>query len=590
MMSILRARWPLSFVSWNRLTGPLFDKDLRVAGRRRRSYALRCAYVVVLMTFIASVWISAVQLPRQMALQRAQMELAAKTITRGIVWFQFIAAQVVVVMTMSTAISDEVYGRTLGVLMTTPLSSFQLVMGKLFSRLFQILLLVATSLPLLAIVRVLGGIPWDYLLLSLTITLVTVIFVGSMSLFFSTLCRRVYVAAILSALTVAFWFGVLPFLANMMLSDPFSDRQFTRLFSHVNPYILLQRCTENMISPRRGAIIGSISGLICCCTFLLFGAAAFLFSATRLVRLVALRRVMGQPTFLDLLRPSRLAWSAETRARRRTRGIRRVVGPAMVWKELTCTLSRRQKLAANLTIGVEVLLVGIAYAFPIIMPALGYEVTHLVFLWTFLSLGVLFTTSVSATVICSERESRTWPLLLVTPLRNRDILLGKCAGVLRRCGPIWLPLLAYVVAFSYADCFHGWAVIQVILVVVSAFVFLTATGFYFGMRFERTSEAVTANLLLAGAVWCVLPLVGHWAMVARGSWDDGRFFVGVPFAQMLFLVQTTLEGGDGRIYWFGYPMNVERVTVSMLVSTLAHVLVAFLFLGASLRAFRRRVT
>ncbi len=587
-MSILRARWPLSFVGWNRLTGPLFDKDLRVAGRRRRSYALRCAYVVVLMTFIASVWISVVEVPRQLALQRAQMELAAKVITRGIVWFQFIAAQVVVVMTMSTAISDEVYGRTLGVLMTTPLSSRQLVMGKLFSRLFQILLLVATSLPLLAIVRVLGGIPWGYLLLSLTITLVTVVFVGSVSLFFSTLCRRVYVAAILSALTVAFWFGVLPFLANMMLDDPFSDRQFTRLFSHVNPYILLQRCTEHMISPRRGTAIGRISGLICCCTFLLFGAAVFLSSATRLVRLVALRRVMGQPTFLDLLRPGRWAWPGGKRVRERTRGIRRVVGPAMVWKELTCTLSRRQKLAANLTIGVEVLLVGIAYVFPIIMPALGYAGAHLLFLWTFLSLGVLFTTSVSATVIGSERESRTWSLLLVTPLRNRDILLGKCAGVLRRCGPIWLPLLAYMAAFTYADCFHGWAVPQMVLIVITAFVFLTATGFYFGMRFERMSEAVTANLVLAGVVWCVLPLLGHWVLVALGSDSHGEAFAAVPFAQVLLLLVTTLEGGGDSYYWFGARLNGGNATALMLVSTLVHCLIALVFLWCAVRAFRRR--
>jgi len=571
------------------LTGPLFDKDLRVAGRRRRSYALRCAYVVVLMTFIASVWISVVQMPRQMALQRAQMELAAKVITRGIVWFQFIAVQVVVVMTMSTAISDEVYGRTLAVLMTTPLSSFQLVMGKLFSRLFQILLLVATSLPLLAIVRVLGGIPWGYLLLSLTITLVTVIFVGSVSLFFSTLCRRVYVAAILSALSVAFLFGALPFLMVLMLNDPLSDRQLTWMFSHVNPYVLLHRCTEYMISPRRGALVG-ISSPICCCAFLLVGAVSFLSSSMRLVRRVALRRVMGQPTFVDYLRPGRWTRPGCARARRRAREIRRVVGPAMVWKELTCTLSHRQKLAANLTIGVEVLLVGIAYAFPIIMPAIGYEVTHLVFLWAFLALGILFTTSVSATLICAERESRTWSLLLVTPLRNRDILLGKCAGVLRRCGPIWLPLLAYVVAFTYADCFHGWAVIQVILIIVSAIVFLTATGFYFGMRFARTTEAVTANLVLAGVVWCILPLVGHWITVAHGSWDDGRFFAGVPFAQAFLLLGTTLEGGDSYRLWFGYPMNAANVTVSMLISMLVHILVALLFLGCAVRAFRHRVT
>ncbi len=99
---------------------------------------------------------------------------------------------------MSTSISEEVYSRTLCVLMTTPLSSRQVVMNKFVSRLFQVLLLVAVSLPLLALVRVLGGIAWSYLVMSLCVTAATVIFVGSVSLFFSALCRRAHLAVLAS--------------------------------------------------------------------------------------------------------------------------------------------------------------------------------------------------------------------------------------------------------------------------------------------------------------------------------------------------------------------------------------------------------
>jgi ABC-type transport system involved in multi-copper enzyme maturation permease subunit len=225
------------------------------------------------------------------------------------------------------------------------------------------------------------------------------------------------------------------------------------------------------------------------------------------------------------------------------------------------------------------------------MPVVGYGETHLLFLLCLLALGVLFTVATSATLISTERESRTWPLLLVSPLRDRDILLGKCVGVLRRCGPVWLPLLAYVVAFSYADCFHWWAVAQMLLIIGSALVFLTATGFYFGSRFDRTTEAVTSNLMLAGVVWCVFPLIGHWTAVIGGTWDEGQLFVGVPFFQMLLLLRTTLEGGDSFYYryWFGYRMNAENVTLFMLVSLLIHSLVSLVFLKLAVRAFRRRI-
>ena len=37
------------------LTGPLFDKELRVSSRRKRNYILRFAYVVLLTIFVAIV-------------------------------------------------------------------------------------------------------------------------------------------------------------------------------------------------------------------------------------------------------------------------------------------------------------------------------------------------------------------------------------------------------------------------------------------------------------------------------------------------------------------------------------------------------
>ncbi len=133
-----------------RLAGPIFDKELRVASRRRRGYALRCVYVLFLMVFIAAIWIPTVKV-RSGVTSRAQMETAAKTITLCIVWFQFFAAQLVAIAMLSTAISDEVYSRTLAALLTTPLSDRQVVLNKFSSRLVQVLLLVATSLPLLAV-------------------------------------------------------------------------------------------------------------------------------------------------------------------------------------------------------------------------------------------------------------------------------------------------------------------------------------------------------------------------------------------------------------------------------------------------------
>ena len=155
---------------------------------------------------------------------QAQMAEAGKFITAVIVWFQFLALPLVAVVVTSTAISEEVNSRTLAVLMTTPLSSRQLVNGKLLGRLSQILFLAATSLPLLAIVRVLGGVSWSFLLQGLCITLASTIFAASVSLFFSTLCRRAYTVVLASIVSIGFLFVVVPFIGLVLLGGDASNR------------------------------------------------------------------------------------------------------------------------------------------------------------------------------------------------------------------------------------------------------------------------------------------------------------------------------------------------------------------------------
>ena len=576
------------------LTGPIFDKELRVASRRRRSYLLRCAYVLLLTLYIALVWASAVSFARSGAMSRAQMQVAAYTITRGIVWFQFFGAQAVVLILMSTSISEEVYRRTLGVLLTTPLSNRQVVISKFTSRLFQVLLLVAASLPLLAIVRVLGGIAWSYVAVSLCVTAATAIFVGSVSLFFSVLCRRAHFAVLASALTVAFLFVLVPILTGSsgkiwrwQISRSFPQPLFT-----VNPYILLKYC-PNLPTAPRGAMLAGTQAAVMCCLLLLLGAGLILLCAERLVGGLALRRAMGEPVLLDWLRHGRFRDTARRHgARSRPRRIRRVVGPPMIWKELICTFTGRQKFAARMVLGVEILLILIVLLFPAMAVRVPYELLLRGYLWTFLGLGVLITMIVPASVMSAERESRAWPVLLLTPLTDREILLGKFVGVLRRCGAVWLLLLAYVAGFTYAGFFHPLAIVQMAAVVLAILSLLSATGFYFGLRLRRATEAATANLVLAGLVWCVpLLFVGAIAHWIGGRWygASSAALILVPFAQVSSMMNTTLDGRAGAIPWLGQSLNSWEFTRLMLVSMLGHMVVALLFLWRTVRGFRRRI-
>ena len=88
-------------------------------------------------------------------------------------------------MLTCNAVSGEITAGTLGVLMTTPIPPFQIVLGKLLSRLLQIFLLLAITLPLLAAVRVFGGVPWDSVVYSLLLIAAASLLAGSISVFSS---------------------------------------------------------------------------------------------------------------------------------------------------------------------------------------------------------------------------------------------------------------------------------------------------------------------------------------------------------------------------------------------------------------------
>ena len=121
----------LASLSW--LTGPIFDKELRVSSRRRRNYVLRFAYVTFFALLATLIWVEAVPRGSTSVFQASRMAQAGQTLVTFVVWFQFIASQVIAIVMLSTAISDEIYSKTLGLLMTTPVGSLQIVLGKLLS-------------------------------------------------------------------------------------------------------------------------------------------------------------------------------------------------------------------------------------------------------------------------------------------------------------------------------------------------------------------------------------------------------------------------------------------------------------------------
>ncbi|MHC4351563.1 MAG: ABC transporter permease, partial [Planctomycetota bacterium] len=496
-------------LSW--LTGPIFGKELRVSSRRRRNYVLRFAYLAFLTAFMALVWVQMATRGGSALYRLSRMAEAGKAIIATTVWFQFIATQVVAVIMLSTSISDEIYNRTLGLLMTTPVNSFQIVMGKLFSKLLQLILLLTISLPLLAVVRVFGGVPWSYVVSSLCITLSTAIFLGSLSMFFSIFTRKAYVVILLTCLTAGALFLLIPLLGFMAwhtldLRSSISLRTMYAVLLLPNPYCNLYFNTMLMVEPRALGGIPSFSGYLHC-GIMLAASIALLFVCVVRVRKVALRQATGQLASFRKRRARRKPASTTVDREISTGRTRRVMGPPIVWKELRLPFLGRRKVTSIAVITLCLLILGFTYLLCFAENILDEDDIHQFYAVVFLVIGMLFSTVLASTCITAEKEARSWPLLLATTLDDREILLGKFVGVLRRCFPAWLLLMGHILLFSLAGIIHPIAIVHVGLLVTWIVVFLAGTGLYFSSCFKRTTTAVLMNFAVAGTVWAVVPIL-----------------------------------------------------------------------------------
>jgi len=530
--------WRIISLTW--LTGPIFEKELRVCSRRKRNYVLRSAYLLLLTVLIASAWLRIMLLGSgtSIAYRISRMGELGKNLILTITWFQFIAAQLVAVVMLSNSVSDEIRRGTLDVLMTTPINSLQIVAGKLFSSLLQLTLLLAISLPLLAIVRVLGGMHWDYLVASLSITFTAVLFTGSLTMLLSVRLRRPYMVILIMLILLVLAYSLASILTVLLGS---AKHTVTEALVLANPAAAMLRVTY-LTFPGRGFGGASFSWSLHCLIMISASTVVLLASALMIRRstLARLRRTEDKMAVRALKRMVGLTGSGKAPAA--TAAIRPVKGPVIIWKELGRPISEsvRSHTIVFLVLSVALILMcclsrGAIMVYSILTTGL----------WMIASVR---TAAMAATTIAKEKEARTWPLLLGTTLDDRQIIRGKALAVLWRNLPLWLAIAVGMVAFftfmvlfgrargpggSFFYCFY---ILGGLITVGTHIVFLVAIGLYFSVRLKSATAAVIATvgsvLGLFIAYRFLLPLIfGALMMVIAG-----RAFVGKYGGIILFYV------------------------------------------------------
>jgi ABC-2 type transport system permease protein len=511
-MTTTLTNFVMQSLSLSQLAGPVLDKELRVSSRRKRNYFLRFAYVWLLTGFIAFVWFVTTRIggPTSATFQVSRMSVTGRYVTSTIIWFQFIVIQFVAIVMLSNAISDEIYHRTLGLLMTTPISSIQIVIGKLFSKLLQLVLLLAISMPVLAIIRVFGGVSWAYIISSLGITMTAAIFVGSMSLFFSISNRHSHTVIVRTVL-VCFLFYIGPLVVAELLQFAYQIRIVSVMWlSYINPFMTLGLTTQYMLTPSSAAPVMSWP---LHCVFMLGLSALLLVVSAFCIRKVGLRQATGQAGIFLSRRERRIADKKLKTGKvlyAASRRIRPVKGPPVIWKEMMTLLTKNLRVGSIITTILAVLILVAAYGYCAYADLLGSHGTQIAFIIIYFFFGLLRTATSAAASITTEKEAQTWPILLTTPLSEKQIVLEKIIGSCLAGWAFWLLLAAHVAVFSLAGYIPLSAILPLVLLIVSSTLLVSSIGVFFSSCFKRSSISSSINLILflgfTVPICCPMPL------------------------------------------------------------------------------------
>lgn len=525
------------------LIGPLSDRELRVASRRIRSYALRTGYIVLLCILMLSAWYQIVGLQnRSPAFGLSRATVVSTQVAYRILWFQFVTAQLVAALMLCFSIGDEMRRGTLGVLLTTPITSVHVVAGKLLSGLLQIVLLLGTGLPALAVLRVFGGLSWQDAHAAFWITLTAAVFAGAVSLLLATYYRHPFQAISASAVVYLALFVGLPFIAACLVAAGVLNQPVTlSILDLTNPFRALYGVLPHTW-PVRAAGAGRFFSWPIHCLIMAGMAAVVSCVSARRIRRVSAGALLGNA--------------------RTSEAVRRLRGSPVAWKDnLAGRLWRR---SARL-IAIAVLLVCVLIIVMKVSPSSP--------LWTYLYYGLgglwlmaFLRVAISAAGgITREKESGAWPVLLTTPLGERQILRGKAKAALCRNAMLLLSALAIEMCllFSAVSSDEVLAVVALSVVRLASAFFLVGAGLYFGVRLRTTTVAVTATLIVFLCVNYLIagyygPLSAWWLTRILAGSGGVRSSTLQLYSLVMAGTTLVLDVGLGLLLWRLARRNVRQ--------------------------------
>ncbi|MCK4872968.1 MAG: ABC transporter permease subunit [Phycisphaerales bacterium] len=431
------------------ITNPITVRLVQGGSRRVRHLYIRSGYLAALILVLLFSLLGTAT-----GSDLSYQDLAAAG-AQSFQWVSYLQVLLICLLTpifMAGAIAQESSPRTWEIMLTTPLGAAQIVFGNLFGRLFFVIALLASSLPLFAVTQYFGGVPGRSIFLSYAIAGCSALLVGSIAVMLSvtrTGGRRavfIFYAGVVIYMAVTFAFdaviNVIAGTSNVTFMTALNPFLALRVLLQPASYAVPGPVELAAMSGLRRAWFGSPVWTYCWLTgassivLMVFSAISLRLIASRTGQVPWYRRLFGLGSKGGRTRPPRRVWNnpvawREAHARGNT---------------LASALARWGFVAVGLVAAAVMLWAyhtgGLAHT--------PFRYTLLAVAGSELTIVVLATLNMAATAVSREREDGTLDLLLTSSITPKTYLGGKLRGLFTYLLPMTLvPVVTLMLAAGY---------------------------------------------------------------------------------------------------------------------------------------------
>lgn len=593
---------PSAASRWNPLRlllGPIFFKEVIVSGRRRGVYAMRGLYALVLAAVTTIAFFAATDGYRGdfgAAARIERLQAIAPLFGEIFGWMQLVLLTLLGPTLTASAFNEEKTNRTLHSLLSTPLSSAQIVFGKLSSRLLQIVILALIPIPVLLALRLFGGLEAERIIAGCVLAITSAGLSASIGLLLSIFNKRAWSVMVL-AIVLTFAIQGCPIIVGAMLSQIYGGQQYIAtalLGAFISPFAAFSTEVSGSIATIAGISHTQLWMGSALTTVLLTVGVCLI--ATGLLRPMMLRE--PAPKMLDA-EPAQESTPAEGRKKKSSVGKRikrrlaisrlgiviilsmlgagfaffigrlanepvgywigltmpiagfvldfalphrragqsRIVSDRPVfWRELRTSYVGSRGAAIILGVLVAAILFLAYRSSPIDLPDL-----HMAILIGFTVVQLLAASTMTTGRIASERDSRTWDTLLCTPMSARRLIGEKLSAAFLQLMPIPTVILAHVVVFMILGALPPTALLLVVPQVLASTFMLSCTGMLLGMWKGKATAVAVMNLSFALLLWIGLPVGAGIASEVFHQSGPGRAMSLSLVINPVFLIGSGIE-------------------------------------------------